>query len=329
MTLIFNIYANTTEKDGFMIESVLKLIFQVIFILLIAPIFTGVIKKIKAKVQHRIGASVFQPYYDLMKLFKKDLVVSSTASWIYNLAPYMYFVTSLVAMSCLPVVHQLTGFTFFTDLLIIVYLFVTGRIFMALAGLDTGRTFGGMGSSREMLVSALVEPALFLIIITVSARAGVASTNVSSIYEFAVNHTETAFTPINILLFASMLMILIAETSRIPVDDPSTHLELTMVHEAMVLEYSGRQLAFIELGTYLKQLVFMTFMANILIPIGFNIENIFLSLGIYLLKILVITILVALVELNTVKLRLYSIPNFAAIAFIVSVLGFLTCFILK
>lgn len=312
-----------------MIESVLKLFFQVVFILIIAPLFTGVIKKLKSKVQHKIGASIFQPYYDLMKLFKKDLVVSTTSSWIYNIAPYIYFITSLLAISCLPVIHQLTGFTFYTDLLIIVYLLVTGRIFMALAGLDTGSTFGGMGSSREMLVSALVEPALFLVIITVSARSGVASTNVSSIYEYVLNHTETAFNPINILLFSSMLMILIAESSRIPVDDPSTHLELTMVHEAMVLEYSGRQLAFIELGTHLKQLIFMTIMANVLIPIGFNVENIFLSLGIYVLKILVITILVALVELNTVKLRLYSIPNFAAIAFIISVLGFLTCFILK
>lgn len=317
------------KRIEFMIESVLKLFFQVIFILLIAPFFTGVIKKLKSKVQHKIGASVFQPYYDLMKLFKKDLVVSSTSSWIYNVAPYVYFITSLLAVSCLPVIHQLLGFTFYTDLLIIVYLLVAGRIFMALAGLDTGSTFGGMGSSREMLVSALVEPALFLTIITVSARAGVASTNVSSIYKYTINNTGIVFTPMNILLFASMLMILIAESSRIPIDDPATHLELTMVHEAMVLEYSGRQLAFIELGTHIKQLVFMTFMANILIPIGFNIENIFLGLGIYVLKIFVITILVSLVEINTVKLRLYSIPNFAAVAFIISVLGFLTCFILK
>ena len=312
-----------------MIESVLKLIFQIIFICLIAPFMTGVIKKLKAKVQHKIGASVFQPYYDIIKLLKKDIVVSATSSWIYNIAPYVYFVTSLVAACCLPVVYQLTGFTFYTDLLIIVYLLVTGRIFMALAGLDTGSAFGGMGSSREMLVSALVEPALFLIIITVSSRQDIASTNVSSIYAYLVQHTGTTFTPMNILLFCALLMILIAESSRIPVDDPSTHLELTMVHEAMVLEYSGRHLAFIELGTHIKQLVFMTFMANILMPVGFNVQNIFLGLGIYLLKIIVITIMVAVVELNTVKLRLYSIPNFAAIAFIISVLGFLTCFILK
>ncbi len=312
-----------------MMESLIKLIFQVILILLIAPFFTGVISKLKAKVQHKIGASVLQPYYNLIKLFKKDLVVSSTASWIYNIAPYIYFITSLMALCCLPVIYQLTGFIFYTDLLIIVYLFAAGRIFIALAGLDTGSAFGGMGSSREMLVSALVEPALFLTIITVSARAGVASSNVSSIYNYVLNNTEAAFNPINILLFSSMFMVLIAESSRIPVDDPSTHLELTMVHEAMVLEYSGRHLAFVELGTHIKQLVFMTFMANILVPIGFNVENFFLALGIYLLKILVITILVGIVEINTVKLRLYSIPNFAAIAFIISVLGFLACFILK
>ncbi len=312
-----------------MFESILKLIFQVVFTLLIAPFFTGLIRKVKAKVQHRVGAPVLQPYYDLIKLFKKDLVVSSTSSWIYMLAPYVYFLTSVAAVICLPVVYQLTGFSFYADLLIVVYLFVTGRIFMTLAGLDTGSTFGGMGSSRELLVSALVEPALFMVIITVSATPGIASTNTVSIYEYAAAHTGAAFTPVNILLFASMLMILIAEASRIPVDDPATHLELTMVHEAMTLEYSGRQLAFVELGTYMKQLVFMTFMANILMPVGFDAKNIFLGFGIYLIKLLIITLLVAVVEINTVKLRLYSIPNFAVIAFIVSVLGFLTVFILR
>ncbi len=312
-----------------MLESILKLILQILITLLIAPFFTGVIRKMKAKVQHRVGASVFQPYYDLMKLFKKDLVVSNTASWIYNMAPYAYCISSVAAISCLPVVHGLTGFSFYTDLLVIVYLFVAGRIFMALAGLDTGSTFGGMGSSRELLVSALIEPALFIVIITVGARAEIASTNVAAIYESVAGNTETAFTPMNILLSASMLLILIAESSRIPVDDPSTHLELTMVHEAMVLEYSGRHLALIEIGSYIKQLVFMTFIANILIPVGFNVENIFLGLGIYLIKVLIITILVGIVELNTVKFRLYSIPNFAVIALIVSILGFLTGFILK
>lgn len=312
-----------------MLESILKLILQILITLLIAPFFTGVIRKMKAKVQHRVGASVFQPYYDLMKLFKKDLVVSNTASWIYNIAPYAYCISSVAAISCLPVVHGLTGFSFYTDLLVIVYLFVAGRIFMALAGLDTGSTFGGMGSSRELLVSALIEPALFIVIITVGARAEIASTNVAAIYESVAGNTETAFTPMNILLSASMLLILIAESSRIPVDDPSTHLELTMVHEAMVLEYSGRHLALIEIGSYIKQLVFMTFIANILIPVGFNVENIFLGLGIYLIKVLIITILVGIVELNTVKFRLYSIPNFAVIALIVSILGFLTGFILK
>ncbi len=312
-----------------MFESVIKLILQIIITLLIAPFFTGVIRKMKAKVQHRIGASVIQPYYDLIKLLKKDLVVSETASWIYNLAPYVYFITSVAAMSCLPIIRSLTGFSFYTDLLIVVYLFVGGRVFMTLAGLDTGSTFGGMGSSRELLVSALIEPALFIAIITVSIRTEIASTNISSIYNYAAAHAESSFTPMNILLFASMLLILIAESSRIPVDDPATHLELTMVHEAMVLEYSGRHLAFIEMGTYIKQLVFMTFIANVLIPVGFGVENILIGFAIYFIKILLITLIVGLIELNTVKFRLYSIPNFAVIALIISVLGFLTGYVLK
>ena len=312
-----------------MFVSILKFIFQMVFILLIAPLFTGVIRKIKSKIQHKIGASIFQPYYDLIKLLKKDLVISSTSSWIYNVAPYVYFVTSLAAAMCLPVVYQFKGFSFYTDLLVIVYLLVAGRIFMALAGLDTGSTFGGMGSSRELLVSALVEPALFLIIITVGANPEIASTSVFSIYDYAVNNSSGSFSTINILLFAAMLMVMIAESSRIPVDDPSTHLELTMVHEAMTLEYSGRHLAFIEMGTYLKQLVFMTFMANILIPVGLNMENILVGLGIYLLKLIIITFLVGFIEINTVKFRLFSLPNYAAIALIIAVLGFLTRFVLR
>ena len=312
-----------------MFVSILKFIFQMFFLLLIAPLFTGVIRKIKSRIQHKIGASIFQPYFDLAKLIKKDLVVSSTSSWIYTIAPYVYFITSLAAVMCLPVVYQLKGFSFYTDLLVIVYLLVAGRIFMALAGLDTGSTFGGMGSSRELLVSSLVEPALFIIIITVGANPEVASTSVFSIYEYAANNSADAFSTINILLFAAMLMVMIAESSRIPVDDPSTHLELTMVHEAMTLEYSGRHLAFIEMGTYLKQLVFMTFMANILIPCGLNMENILAGLGIFLLKLLIITLLVSIVEINTVKFRLFSLPNYAAIALIIAVLGFLTSFVLR
>lgn len=312
-----------------MIDSILKLIIQIIITLLIAPFFTGVIRKMKAKVQHRVGASVFQPYFDLSKLFKKDLVVSGTASWIYNVAPYVYFLTALAAMCCVPVIYQLTGFLFYTDMLVVVYLFVAGRIFMALAGLDTGSTFGGMGSSREMLVSALVEPALFIVIVTISARAEIASTNIGNIYKYLSVNTVSPFTPMNILLFASMLLILIAETSRIPVDDPATHLELTMVHEAMILEYSGRHLAFIQWATYIKQLVFMTIMANIFMPVGFNISNSLLGFGVYILKLLVITVLVGLVELNTVKFRLFSIPNFAVIALVISVLGFFTGFIFR
>lgn len=312
-----------------MITSIIKLILQIAITLLMAPFFTGIIRKMKAKVQHRVGASIFQPYYDLIKLFKKDLVVSTTASWIYSIAPYAYFITSAIAVSCLPIIRGLTGFSFHTDLLFLVYVLAAGRIFMALAGLDTGSTFGGMGSSRELLVSSLAEPAFFIVVITVSAGTGVATTNVTRIYDFISYNPQVALTPMNVLLFASMLLILIAESSRIPVDDPSTHLELTMVHEAMILEYSGRHLAFIELGNYLKQLAIMTFMANILIPVGFDIENIFLSLLIYLVKVIIIAVIVGIVEINTVKLRLYSIPNFAVLALIISILGFLTGFILR
>ena len=312
-----------------MIESILKLILQLLIIILLSPLFTGIIRKIKSKVQHKIGAPIIQPYFNLMKLFKKDIVASSTASWIYFITPYIYFITALAAALCLPITKQLVGFTAYTDLLIIVYLMVAGRIFITLAGLDTGSTFGGMGSSREMLVSALMEPSLFVVIITVSARTGISSTNVTNIYNYAAGDLSAVFNPVNILLFVCMLLILIAESSRIPVDDPSTHLELTMVHEAMILEYSGRHLAFIEMGSYIKQFMFMTFISNIIVPIGFGSGNFFIGLACFILKLLVITLVIALIEICTVKLRLFSIPNFAAIAFILAVLGFMSCFIFK
>ena len=312
-----------------MLVSIVKLLIQMFIVILFSPLLTGLIRKLKAKVQHRIGSPILQPYYDIWKLLKKDMVASSTASWIYFVAPYIYFITSLVACLCLPVISQLTGFTAYTDILFIVYLLVAGRVFIALASLDTGSTFGGMGSSREMLISALIEPAFFIVLITVSIKAGSGSTNVSNIYSYLQNIDVqlTAVSPVNILLLGCMLLVLIAETSRIPVDDPSTHLELTMVHEAMTLEYSGRHLAFIQMGCYLKQFMFMTFIANILMPFGMNVSNVFVAICIFIIKILVITLVIAVIELSTVKFRLFSMPNIAAIAFILGILGFMSGFI--
>ena len=205
-----------------------------------------------------------------------------------------------------------------------------GRFFLTLSGLDTGSTFGGMGSSREMMISSLIEPSLIIAIFTLGLNSQAGSTAFKAIYEGSLKLGVGVANPVYLLLLAAMFIIIIAETARIPVDDPSTHLELTMVHEAMILEYSGRYLALMEYGASLKQLLLITITVNVFLPFG---NGLFTGLGflvpvmIYFVKAFVITVIIAIIEINTVKLRLFSVPNLAALAFIIALLGFMSGFV--
>lgn len=314
-----------------MFKPFINIILQIIIVLTIAPVVTGIIKKIKASVQHRKGAPVLQQYYDLFKLFKKDMVISETSSWIFTATPYIYFISILAAFSFIPAVPQLFSFGFLGDAILAVYLLALGRFFITLSGLDTGSTFGGMGSSREMMISSLIEPSLIIIVFTLSLNPLVNSTGFRAIYEGSVKIGTGIISPVYILMLAAMVIILIAETARIPVDDPATHLELTMVHEAMILEYSGRYLALMEYGAALKQLLFITIIANIFMPFGMDFgygTGLILSLLVYCLKVFIIAVVIALIEINTVKLKLFTVPNLAALALILALLGFMSGFIL-
>lgn len=287
----------------------------------------GIIRKIKSSVQHRIGLPVLQTYFDLYKLFRKDMVISENSSWIFVAAPYIFFISVLAAFIFIPVVPQFFSFGFTGDAILVVYLLALGRFFLTLAGLDTGSTFGGMGSSRELMISSLIEPSLIILIFTLGLSSNAVSTSLQSIYAVSESLGTGILNPLYLLLFATVFIIIIAETSRIPVDDPATHLELTMVHEAMILEYSGRYLALMEYGASLKQLLLITLAANFFLPFGSNLApelGFILPVLLYLAKVLFITVIIALIEIKTVKLRLFSVPNLAALAFILALIGFMS-----
>ncbi|KUO49854.1 MAG: formate hydrogenlyase [Desulfitibacter sp. BRH_c19] len=304
---------------------------QILVIILLAPLVNGVIQKVKALTQKRKGAPLLQMYFDLRKLFHKSAVVSEVSSWIFKATPYIVFSTAVTAALFVPVSTMITPAAFPGDAIMLIYLLALGRFFMVLAGLDTASTFGGMGSSREAMISSLMEPSIIVSVITI----GLISKS-TSVYQMMTTAQFAGLPlahPVYLVVFLAFLVIIVTESSRIPVDDPATHLELTMVHEAMILEYSGRHLALMELSAVIKQLVFITFVVNIFMPhdqlIGMvGIGAIMLSLLIYVLKVIVISVLIAVIEISTVKFRLLSVPNLAALSFILSFLGFLNYLVL-
>ncbi|MEN3003642.1 respiratory chain complex I subunit 1 family protein [Dehalobacterium formicoaceticum] len=304
---------------------------QIMMIVLLAPLVNGIIKKIKALTQKRTGAPILQMYFDLYKLLKKSVVISQTSSWIYHVTPYLVFATALAAALLVPVSTMVTPTSFPGDGIMLIYIFVLTRFFIMLAGLDTGSTFGGMGSSREGMISSLIEPSMLISLFTIGLISK--STSIYQMMSTAKLLEIPLVQPVYLMIFIALLVIIIAETSRIPVDDPATHLELTMVHEAMMLEYSGRHLALMELGAVIKQLVLITLLANVFLPHDQLIHltgmgALILSLLFYIIKVILLAVLIALIEVNTVKLRLFSVPNLAALSFILSFLGFINYFLL-
>ena len=304
---------------------------QLLIILLLAPMVGGLIKKIKALSQKRQGAPVLQMYYDLFKMIQKESVVSETSSWIYKATPYIVFSTATVGALLVPITTLLPSARFTGDIILLFYLLAMGRFFMCLSALDTGSTFGGMGSSREAMISSLIEPSILVSVFTIGLIAGS-----TSIYEMmgAMSSLENPlFHPVFILTFLAMMIIILAETARIPFDDPATHLELTMVHEAMLLEYSGRHLALMEYGAAIKQLILITLVVNLFLPVDHlfalnGVAGFILSVVLYFVRVVFIAVLIAIAEVSTVKFRFFSIPNLAALSFILSFLGFLQYFVL-
>src|SRR5947207_641263 len=258
-------------------NSLLSILLQTALLLSLAPLVSGCIKNWKAKLQNRRGPRVWQPYSDIVKFLRKDMVISEHASWIFRATPYVLFCSTLFAGLLVPMVSAAAPLSLFGGALAFVGLLALGRFFLALGGLDPASAFGGMGSSREMTISAIAEPALVLAIFTVAIGAN--STNLSQMVLWEQAPGRQLLNPAHVLAFAALFIVLLAETGRIPVDNPATHLELTMIHEAMILEYSGRYLALIEWSASVKQLILMALLANIFFPIGIPAQSTLASAG--------------------------------------------------
>lgn len=302
---------------------------QLALVLALAPLLTGWARKVRAKLLRRRGASVTQPYRDLAKLIRKEVVVARNASWLFRAAPYVVFATTWVAAALVPTFATGLPLGAAADLIVIVALLGTARFVLALAGLDVGTSFGGLGSSREMMFATLAEPAMLMAVFTLSLFAG--STELSSIARFMLGPHAGLNISLALALVA-LIIVAIAENARIPVDNPATHLELTMVHEAMVLEYSGRHLALIEAAAAIKLLLYVSLIACVFTPWGAAVAGLpvlayAVGFGAYAVKLLVLGFLLALFETAIAKMRVFRVPEFLGVALMLGLLGTILLFV--
>ena len=284
-------------------------------LLALAPLLKTAIKKMKARLQNRQGPPLLQGYYDLAKLLRKEPVRSETASWVFVAGPRVYFGAAVAATTLVPVLVAAAPLEAAGGILLLVGTLALGRFALATAALDTGSAFGGMGASRDMTIAALAEPALLLGLFTSALAAG--SLNVGGLVRSVLQHGVT-FHPSDLLAFAGLFIIVIAETGRIPVDNPATHLELTMIHEAMVLEYAGPDLALVEWASAVKELLYLTLLVDLFMPAGIATSAapvaIAVALAAWAVKVFLLAIAVTLTESTNAKLRLFRVPELVSIS---------------
>jgi len=283
--------------------------------LAVAPLLKTGIKKMKARLQNRQGPPLTQGYYDLAKLLRKEVIRSETASWVYVAGPRVYFSAAVAATTLVPVVIAAAPLEASGGILLLVGTFALGRFALAVAALDTGSPFGGMGASRDMTIAALSEPALMLGLFTSALAAG--SMNLGVLVRNVLQHGPS-FHPSDLLAFAGLFIIVIAETGRIPVDNPATHLELTMIHEAMVLEYAGPDLALVEWASALKELLYITLLVDLFVPAGIATSAsptaVVAALAAWTGKVVLFAIAVTLAESTNAKLRLFRVPELVSVS---------------
>jgi formate hydrogenlyase subunit 4 len=302
---------------------------QMALVLALAPLLTGFVRKAKARLTRRRGPSVIQPYRDLLRLLRKEVVLPENASWLFRATPYIVFATTWVAAALVPTFATGLLFSWTADLIAIVALLGSARFFLALAGLDVGSSFGGIGSSREVMIATLAEPAMLMVIFTLALLAN--STQLSTIAAYMASTAVGLRVSLGMVLVA-LIIVSLAENARIPVDNPATHLELTMVHEAMVLEYSGRHLAMIELAAALKLLLYVSLIASVFAPWKLtgatsDISAYAVGLAAYALKLAACGAALALLETATAKMRVFRVPQFLGVALMLGLLGVLLLFV--
>lgn len=298
---------------------ILTWIIQILLVPVLSPLFVGIIKKIKAKFQNRRGASIFQPYSDIWKLLHKDEVISSDASWVFRFAPYIVFAATIVVGAGIPLFASFLKTSLVGDLLFVVYALALSTFFLALAGMDTGSAFGGFGSSREMTVAALAEGGFILAFFAAALMAG--TTNLFAISSAGALLAGKFFLPAA-LAFIGFFIILLAETGRFPFDNPATHLELTMIHEAMILEYSGKRLALMEWASANKLVIFTALGSNLFFSYGIaqsaEPSAIVIGIAALILKISVMCLIIGIIESTMAKFRFFRLPDLLITSLILS-----------
>jgi formate hydrogenlyase subunit 4 len=303
----------------------LLLAVQLLLVLLLAPLVQGVIKTSKARWQNRRGPGLLQPYLDILKWLGRESVASDQASWVFRLAPFIYGGAIIMAAILVPTFASGSAAPGFGDAIVFVGLFALARFWLALAALDTGSNFGGMGSSREVAFAAMIEPALLLVVFAIALPAG--STSLTALVGSGWPSASEG------VAFGALMIVVIAETGRIPVDNPDTHLELTMVHEGMLLEYSGRPLGVLHWATQIKQLAVLSLIAALFLPWGMadasdlSAPGVALGLAAWGLKMLGLGLLLGVIETAFAKLRIFRVPDLIGVASVLGVLAVLATFV--
>jgi formate hydrogenlyase subunit 4 len=302
---------------------------QMLLVLLLAPLLTGFVRKLKSRLLRRQGPPLLQPYRDLIRLSRKDVVLAETASWLFRVSPYLIFASTWVAASLVPTFGAGMLFSWSADLIAIIALLGSARFFLALAGMDVGTAFGGIGSSREVMIASLAEPAILITVFAIAMIAG--STQLSTIAEFMGSNSVGLRVSLGMALVA-LTIVALAENARIPVDNPATHLELTMVHEAMVLEYSGRHLALIDLSSQIKLLLYVSLIACIFVPWrtappDAGIVALAVGAASYVAKLAAGGFLLAVLETSIAKMRVFRVPEFLGAALMLALLATLLRFV--
>jgi len=302
---------------------------EMLAVLLLSPLLTGFVRKVKARLLRRQGPPLLQPYRDLIRLMRKEVVLADNASWLFRVIPYLVFAGTWVAASLVPTFRSGLLFSWSADLIAIIALLGSARFFLALAGLDVGTSFGGIGSSREVMIASLAEPAMLMTVFTLALIAG--STQLSTMASYMVSGAVGLRVSLGLGLLA-LIMVAIAENARIPIDNPATHLELTMVHEAMVLEYSGRHLALIDLSSELKLLLYVSLIGCLFVPWGIASpasDTTAIAVGAlsYIGKLAVGGVLLAVFETVIAKMRVFRVPAFLGAALMLGLLATLLLFV--
>jgi formate hydrogenlyase subunit 4 len=305
------------------VTGALTIALQLLVVLALSPVLIGMMRQVRARLEGRAGPGMGQPWRDLRKLMRKQPVAPVGTSVVFRTAPLVLVATCLVVAAVVPLLSTAAVLDPVSDLFAVVALLTLGTVALALAGIDTGTAFGGLGASREVTIVALVEPTLLVAIFALSVPVG--STNLGAIVSSTLEDPAQVLSPVSLLAAAALVVVIIAETGRLPVDNPATHLELTMVHEAMILEYSGPDLAMIELAASMRLTLFLGLLANLFLPWGVTTGGnpLLIAAAVVALvaKLTVLGALLATGEVFLAKLRLFRVPELLAGSFVMGLLA--------